>query len=105
MYMRKLVRLYTEVLHGVVRISVERKSKKIYKDSESGGEIYYFHYEEIQYLEARDKKIILHVNKYEISFYSSLQKLEKILPDYFIRCHRSYIVNFMFIQKADLIKW
>ena len=65
--MRKLVGLYTEVLHGVVRISVERK------------------------------------NKYEISFYSSLQKLEKSLPDYFIRCHRSYIVNFMFIQKADLI--
>ena len=69
----------------------------------TGGEIYCFHYEEIQYLEARDKKIILHVNKYEISFYSSLQKLEKSLPDYFIRCHRSYIVNFMFIQKADLI--
>lgn len=69
----------------------------------TGGEVYYFHYEEIHYLEARDKKIILHVNKYEISFYSSLQKLEKSLPDYFIRCHRSYIVNFMFIQKADLI--
>lgn len=69
----------------------------------TGGEIYCFHYEEIQYSEARDKKIILHVNKYEISFYSSLQKLEKSLPDYFIRCHRSYIVNFMFIQKADLI--
>lgn len=34
----------------------------------TGGEIYCFHYEEIQYLEARDKKIILHVNKYEISF-------------------------------------
>ena len=31
MYMRKLVGLYTEVLHGVVRISVERKNKKIYK--------------------------------------------------------------------------
>ena len=30
MYMRKLVGLYTEVLHGVVRISVERKNKKIY---------------------------------------------------------------------------
>lgn len=69
----------------------------------TGGEVYYFHYTEIHYLEARDKKIILHINEYEISFYSSLQKLEKSLPDYFIRCHRSYIVNFMFIQKADLI--
>ena len=80
----------------------KKKQEDILK-IQTGGEIYCFHYEEIQYLEARDKKIILHVNKYEISFYSSLQKLEKSLPDYFIRCHRSYIVNFMFIQKADLI--
>ena len=55
------------------------------------------------YRDNANKKIILHLNTYEISFYSSLQKLEKSLPDYFIRCHRSYIVNFMFIQKADLI--
>lgn len=68
----------------------------------SGGEVYYFDYEEVHYLEARDKKIIVHMRGQEYSFYNALQKLEKNLPEYFIRCHRSYIVNFMFIQKVDL---
>ena len=97
----------THTLHrfpeDLYKALVEKKKQEDILKIRTGGEIYCFHYEEIQYLEARDKKIILHVNKYEISFYSSLQKLEKSLPDYFIRCHRSYIVNFMFIQKADLI--
>ena len=69
----------------------------------TGGEYYYFDYADISYLEARDKKIMLHLQKQEFSFYSSLQKLESSLPDYFVRCHRSYIVNFMFIQKADVM--
>ena len=41
----------------------------------TGGEYYYFDYADISYLEERD----------------------------FVRCHRSYIVNFMFIQKADVM--
>lgn len=75
MYMRKLVRLYTEVLHGVVMDKCRKKKQEDILKIRTGGEIYYFHYEEIQYLEARDKKIILHVNKYEISFYSSIAKV------------------------------
>ena len=69
----------------------------------TGGEYYYFDYADISYLEARDKKIVVHLQKQEFSFYSSLQKLESSLPDYFVRCHRSYIVNFMFVQKADVM--
>ena len=68
----------------------------------TGGEVYYISYTDICYLEARDKKIIVHMQEEEISFYSSLQKLEGSLPEYFIRCHRSYIVNFMCVKKADL---
>lgn len=69
---------------------------------QAGGEVYYFKYAEIHYLEARDKKIIVHIYEKEFSFYYSLQRLEKELPEYFIRCHRSYIVNFMFVERADL---
>lgn len=70
---------------------------------QTGGEIYYLSYTEMHYLEARDKKIVVHMYENEITFYDSLQRLEKCLPEYFIRCHRSYIVNFMFIQKVNLI--
>ena len=78
------------------------REKKQLLEIQTGGEVYYFNYTEIDYLEARNKKIVLHRNGYEISFYSSLRELEKNLPPYFIRCHRSYIVNFMFIQKVNL---
>lgn len=80
----------------------EHRLKKLL-EIQINGEFYYFNYAEIFYLEARDKKIILHTRYQEFSFYNSLQKLEENLPQYFIRCHRSYIVNFMFIQKADLM--
>lgn len=96
-----------KIIHRSLTWCCKDKSRKKKQEDvlkiRTGGEVYYFHYAQIHYLEARDKKIILHINEYEVSFYSSLQKLEKSLPDYFIRCHRSYIVNFMFIKKTDLI--
>ena len=78
------------------------KLKKLLEISITG-ELYYLNYADIYYLEARDKKIVLHTRRHEFSFYNSLRKLEKDLPQYFIRCHRSYIVNFMFIRKLDLM--
>lgn len=80
-----------------------QKEKKLL-EIQAGGEVQYFNYEEIHYIEAREKKIVVHINESEFSFYNSLQKLEKYLPEYFIRCHRSYIVNFMFIKKVNLAR-
>ena len=95
-----------EIVHRILLWCYRDRGMRQQKDNllemKSGGEVYYFDYAKVYYLEARDKKIIVHMQKQELSFYSSLQKLEKSLPEYFIRCHRSYIVNFMFIQKVDL---
>lgn len=95
-----------ETVHRILLWCYRDRGMKQQKDTllemKSGGEVYYFDYAEVYYLEARDKKIIVHMRKQELSFYSSLQRLEKDLPEYFIRCHRSYIVNFMFIRKVDL---
>ena len=95
-----------ETVHKILLWCYQDRRRKQEKQNllemQSGGEVYYFDYGEVYYLEARDKKIIVHMREQELSFYSSLQKLEKNLPEYFIRCHRSYIVNFMFIQKVDL---
>lgn len=66
-------------------------------------EAWYYAYTDICYFEARDKKIVLHSNGKEVFFYNSLRELEQVLPEYFIRCHRSYIVNFIFIQKVDFV--
>lgn len=98
----KAVETVHKILLWCYRDRGVRQGKDNLLEMQSGGEVYYFDYAEVYYLEARDKKIIVHMREQELSFYSSLQKLEKNLPEYFIRCHRSYIVNFMFIQKVDL---
>lgn len=50
-------------------------------------------YSKIIYFEARAKKIYLNTSSAEISFYDTLDELEKRLGDNFVRCHRSFIVS------------
>ena len=50
-------------------------------------------YREILFFEARDKRIYLNTNDQELSFIGTIGILEESLPDIFLRCHRSYIIN------------
>lgn len=50
-------------------------------------------YEQINYFESREKKIFLNTDSGEVPFYGTLDILEADLPAYFIRCHRSYVIN------------
>lgn len=50
-------------------------------------------YNRICYFEAREKKIYLCLEDKEYSFYDTMGNLEKELPEYFVRCHRSFIIN------------
>ena len=47
----------------------------------------------IYYFEARDKKLFVRAKNEEYAFYDTMEALGKRLPDFFQRCHRSYIVN------------
>lgn len=59
-------------------------------------------YQEIFYLEAREKKIFLRTLNCEYGFYSTIEQLEEELPEEFVRCHRSFIVNTAKIEKIML---
>lgn len=59
-------------------------------------------YEQINYFEAREKKIYLNTDTREIPFYDTMENLEKQLPDYFLRCHRSFVINGKKIEKLLL---
>lgn len=50
-------------------------------------------YKDIYYFEAREKKVFLRTLKEEFGFYTTMEQLDAELPDDFIRCHRSFIVN------------
>ncbi|MGE5627771.1 MAG: LytR/AlgR family response regulator transcription factor [Solirubrobacterales bacterium] len=49
----------------------------------------------------KDHRIRLRTFDENIEFYCSLKEIEKILPPYFYRCHRSYIVNTRNIKSID----
>ncbi len=59
-------------------------------------------YNQIYYMEARDKKIFVRLQNSEMAFYDTIEELEEKLPGTFIRCHRSFLVNQMFIEKIML---
>jgi len=50
-------------------------------------------FEQINFFEAREKKVIVNTDHAEFSFYSTLDKLAEKLPQGFVRCHRGFIVS------------
>lgn len=55
-------------------------------------------FQKIRYLEAREKKVYARMLNVEYALYDTIDHLAEILPKEFIRCHRSYIVNYIFIE-------
>ena len=60
---------------------------------ETKGNITRLPYGAIDYIEAREKKIFIRMGETEYAEYTTLESAMEKLPDYFIRCHRSYAVN------------
>lgn len=56
-------------------------------------------YDQIKYIEAREKKLYIRRGMEEYGFYQTLEQMEKQLPGNFKRCHRSYIVNMDKVEK------
>ncbi len=59
-------------------------------------------YSSILYLESRDKKLYVCTATREYGFYSTIEQMERELPEHFLRCHRSYIVNRLRIENVQL---
>lgn len=59
-------------------------------------------YKTIYYFEAKEKKVFVRTLNDEFGFYSTLDKLEEVLPEEFCRSHRGFIVNVKKISKIFL---
>ncbi len=57
---------------------------------------------QIDYFEAKEKKVFVRTKSSEYGFYDTLDTLESRLPAEFMRCHRSYIVNLKRIRTLML---
>lgn len=61
-----------------------------------------FPYSKILFFEASNKKINLRTEQEEYDLYDSIENLQTVVPDYFVRCHRSYLINSRKIRKIKL---
>ena len=59
-------------------------------------------FREILFFEAQNKKVVLHTAGQEIGYYDSIENLSAVLPPYFVRSHRSYIVNARKIEEMRI---
>ena len=55
----------------------------------------------IQYIKRDGMKLIFHSESKDYDTYSSFNKIQDTLPENFIRCHKSYIVNINLIKDVD----
>lgn len=56
-------------------------------------------FSQILFFEARDKKIVLCTASSETCFYATLDSLANALPEYFLRCHKGFIVNTLLVER------
>lgn len=59
-------------------------------------------YDRINYFESANKRIFLNADGESYFFYDTIDNLAQTLPEGFIRCHRSFIVNSQKVKKVCL---
>lgn len=56
---------------------------------------------QILFVESNRRKLHVHTTSETIEIYGSLELLERALPGYFVRCHKSFLVNMEYIDMFD----
>ncbi len=90
-----------EVVADMLAEQEEDQGDQIYVIENRDGKMH-IPFNQIFYFEAREKKIFACTGKEEYGFYRTIEQLEGELPGFFVRCHRSYIVNKKKIRKVSL---
>lgn len=50
-------------------------------------------YDDILYFESQKRKLFIHTLNEVYTIYKKIDEVEQFAPDYFIRCHQSYLIN------------
>ncbi len=59
---------------------------------------------EIEYIKRDGMKVVFHTSFNDYDTYSSFNKLQNSLPNNFIRCHKSFVVNINKIKNVDFVE-
>lgn len=77
-----------------------REEKQVFT-IKSGGDYFTVNIGDICFFEALGKKIALKTSGQEISFYSNFESVLEQLPDWFVRCHKGFVVNTRQIEHVN----
>lgn len=67
-----------------------------------GAKIEMVHFQDITYLETYGDYVWIHTEKRKFLKQKTMKDFEKLLPNSFLRVHRSFLVNISYIQKLEL---
>ncbi|MBR5420801.1 MAG: response regulator transcription factor [Lachnospiraceae bacterium] len=98
-YMKKPVD--PEQLKEAILISYRKTAQKEGLSLNCEGKLYSIRYEEIIYAESQARDIELTLKDRKLVTHMKISDLEKLLPDMFFRCHRSYIVNLLEVETIE----
>ena len=82
----------------LLAIKISNQENKSFEFKENGV-TKKFRYSEILYFESNGRKVILTGTDGKYEFYERIEEVETRLPYFFIRPHRSYIVNYDFVRQ------
>jgi DNA-binding LytR/AlgR family response regulator len=81
--------------------SFSNSSAETFLSLQSGGSMYRLSVNSIDYIEAMDKKVNIWTQRQCVTVYEKLNHIEEMLGQSFVRCHRSYLVNYAHIESVD----
>ncbi|MDD3417772.1 MAG: LytTR family DNA-binding domain-containing protein [Lachnospiraceae bacterium] len=58
--------------------------------------------DDIVYAEVFNRKVVIHKIDADIEYYGKMTELEGMVGEHFFRTHRSYLVNFKYVEKYDV---
>lgn len=79
---------------------LEREEQPVFT-IKNGADYFTINTGDISFFEAQGKKIALKTRGQEILFYSNFNTILEQLPDWFLRCHKGFVVNTKEILKAN----
>lgn len=85
-----------EVLKKYIDNFAGEQKEEYFSDSfiiRNKGVMQLIHFDEVLYMESSGHMVEVRTRTKSIHCYGSLGKFKELLPDYFVQCHKSYLVN------------
>lgn len=101
---RRIAAVFRQILTDYHRLdSQQSPGEEKYTVRRVGGTLHRLNMDEIVFVQALDKNIDICTAAQSIQTYKTMSDIEKAPGEGFIRCHRSYLINRMRIERADTV--